>query len=517
MLQTGFLQNGIQERRRVLNLFLRSVRTLDPARKEARIRAAREREGTVFEKQKEASMHVRMLTLEIRKSLDKHTILYTTLVELSKTLNLQNCAVWMPSGNKAEMNLTHELNPCSGREHHSLSINDLDVLEITKNEGVRMDLVYFLHLAALSLSIVLQCWHFNICITSILIDAQPKLQHPVNPVPKSIGIIKAKTRCEKSSLEQQQNKILHRFVVLVSISSFTQLLHDGVLRVDLHGLLARHVPCHARVPESLSLHNSLHVSSPSIFSRNQTAGRVHNTVRNNHLLNPVTKYIFHHLAQTLELGLQFLLFLLIILTLIKLQTFLGRRYKLLSIKLLQLPNSILINGINHVKDLVPLLLQLFQEGRVLHRLLTLTSNVEDIILPFLHPCHIILQARHFITTLGGMVSQQFSNLSSVLGIFMDTKLQILGESLIKLVVIILILCNLKEELNALLNQVLANDLKDLVLLQHLSISPEVSLVTVNEPPAWDSHTYCSSSLCFVVTMTFSATKDNVDEELRLSI
>nr|GMD69019.1 protein EIN4 [Ipomoea batatas] len=79
-----------------------------------------------------------MLTLEIRKSLDKHTILYTTLVELSKTLNLQNCAVWMPSGNKAEMNLTHELNPCSAREHHSLSINDLDVLEITKNEGVRL-------------------------------------------------------------------------------------------------------------------------------------------------------------------------------------------------------------------------------------------------------------------------------------------------------------------------------------------------------------------------------------------
>ena len=36
------LQNEIQERRRVLNFLLRSVRTMDPARKEARIRAARE-------------------------------------------------------------------------------------------------------------------------------------------------------------------------------------------------------------------------------------------------------------------------------------------------------------------------------------------------------------------------------------------------------------------------------------------------------------------------------------------
>ncbi|GJV48177.1 DNA polymerase-like protein [Tanacetum coccineum] len=39
----GQLQNLIQESRRVLNLFLRSVRTLDPDLKEARIRAARER------------------------------------------------------------------------------------------------------------------------------------------------------------------------------------------------------------------------------------------------------------------------------------------------------------------------------------------------------------------------------------------------------------------------------------------------------------------------------------------
>lgn len=41
--EMGQLNNEIQEPRRVLNLLLRSVRTMDPARKEARIRAARER------------------------------------------------------------------------------------------------------------------------------------------------------------------------------------------------------------------------------------------------------------------------------------------------------------------------------------------------------------------------------------------------------------------------------------------------------------------------------------------
>lgn len=41
--EMGQLQNEIQERRRVLNLFLRSLGTLDPVKKEARIRAVTER------------------------------------------------------------------------------------------------------------------------------------------------------------------------------------------------------------------------------------------------------------------------------------------------------------------------------------------------------------------------------------------------------------------------------------------------------------------------------------------
>lgn len=41
--EIGQLQNEIQERRRVLNSLLMSVRTMDPERKEARIRAIRER------------------------------------------------------------------------------------------------------------------------------------------------------------------------------------------------------------------------------------------------------------------------------------------------------------------------------------------------------------------------------------------------------------------------------------------------------------------------------------------
>lgn len=94
------------------------------------------REVGIIMRQKEAAKHVRMLTREIRKSLDRHNILDTTLVELSETLGLQNCAVWMPNFDKTEMSLTHELN---GRNLNlSIPITDPDVVRIKASDGVNI-------------------------------------------------------------------------------------------------------------------------------------------------------------------------------------------------------------------------------------------------------------------------------------------------------------------------------------------------------------------------------------------
>ncbi|XP_073268056.1 ethylene receptor 2 isoform X2 [Populus alba] len=94
------------------------------------------REVGIIMKQKEAGLHVRMLTQEIRKSLDRHTILYTTLVELSKTLGLQNCAVWMPNEIRTQMDLTHKLNLSS--DNLSIPITDPDVVRIKQSEAVNI-------------------------------------------------------------------------------------------------------------------------------------------------------------------------------------------------------------------------------------------------------------------------------------------------------------------------------------------------------------------------------------------
>ncbi|OMO72001.1 hypothetical protein CCACVL1_17993 [Corchorus capsularis] len=97
-----------------------------------------DQEVGMMKRKKEASSHVRMLTQEIRKSLDKDTILYTTLVELSKTLDLNNCAVWMPNDNGTQMNLTYELKPSSRSFNRPIPANDPDVMEIKESERVRI-------------------------------------------------------------------------------------------------------------------------------------------------------------------------------------------------------------------------------------------------------------------------------------------------------------------------------------------------------------------------------------------
>ena len=50
-----------------------------------------------------------MLTHEIRSTLDRHTILKTTIVELGRTLGLEECALWMPSRSGSSLQLSHTL------------------------------------------------------------------------------------------------------------------------------------------------------------------------------------------------------------------------------------------------------------------------------------------------------------------------------------------------------------------------------------------------------------------------
>merc|ERR1712213_270534 len=99
--------------------------------------------------------------------------------------------------------------------------------------------------------------------------------------------------------------------------------------------------------------------------------------------------VLHDLAQRFELLLVSFSFLLFLLILGKFKTFLGDRDKVLTVKLLQLLNDILIDGLSHVDNLESSLLQSLDKGGGSNNLLTLASNVVDVLLVFLHPRDVI--------------------------------------------------------------------------------------------------------------------------------
>ncbi|KAJ0471247.1 hypothetical protein HanIR_Chr14g0727621 [Helianthus annuus] len=78
-----------------------------------------------------------------------------------------------------------------------------------------------------------------------------------------------------------------------------------------------------------------------------------------------------------------------------------------------------------------------------------------------------------------MIPKQIGQLGSVLAVFMDTQFQILGKGFIEFVVIILVLSNLIEHLNAFLHKILPDNLENLVLLKHFTRDVEWQVIGVH--------------------------------------
>jgi hypothetical protein len=63
---------------------------------------------------------------------------------------------------------------------------------------------------------------------------------------------------------------------------------------------------------------------------------------------------------------------------------------------------------------------------------------------------------------------------------MDTQLQVLAKRLIELGKVVLVLCDLAEEIHALLDNVLSDDLEDLVLLERLTRDVQGEILRVDD-------------------------------------
>merc|ERR1712100_879279 len=229
----------------------------------------------------------------------------------------------------------------------------------------------------------------------------------------------------------------------------------------------------------MGLHDTLHVGRPAVLAGHKAAWGVGQTVGNNNLLGLVAKHLLDQLAQVLAGSLLLLPLLLLLVGLLDVVAFLGDVKDLLAIILLELLDGVLINWVNHVKNLESLLLEGLKEWSSLDGLLGLASDAVDLLLVLLHAGDVVLERGHVLTGLGALVPHQVSQLVAVLAVLVHSELQVLGELLPELVVVLGVLGNLVEHLDRLLDKTLLDDLEDLRPLEHLTGNVERQVLRVD--------------------------------------
>jgi hypothetical protein len=85
-----------------------------------------------------------------------------------------------------------------------------------------------------------------------------------------------------------------------------------------------------------------------------------------------------------------------------------------------------------------------------------------------------------ISRFGGEKAKEFSELASVLRVFVNAEFQILAKRLIEFGEVILVLGDLAEDVHAFLDNIFADDFQDLVLLERLTGDVERKILRVDD-------------------------------------
>ena len=79
-----------------------------------------------------------------------------------------------------------------------------------------------------------------------------------------------------------------------------------------------------------------------------------------------------------------------------------------------------------------------------------------------------------------METQVFGKFATVLGVLVNTKLDVFAEGLIELLEVVFVLSDLREQIHTLLDDVLADDFEDLVLLKRLTRDVERQVFRIDD-------------------------------------
>merc|ERR1719258_657209 len=215
----------------------------------------------------------------------------------------------------------------------------------TSSTGRTIALIDLLHLRALIAVLLERRQLLNIIRLVVVLNREAELNHAVDAAREGRRLVEREARGEERRLEEEVDEVLDRLVALVGGGLRLELLHDRVLRVDLHRLLGGHVRRHRVVAQRLRAHDALHVGGPAVLARDEDARRLGDALRHDNLLNLVAEDLLHQLGERLKVGAELLPRLLLLLGLLELEALLGHGDKLLAIVLLELLDAVVYSSI----------------------------------------------------------------------------------------------------------------------------------------------------------------------------
>lgn len=310
--------------------------------------------------------------------------------------------------------------------------------------------------------------------------SQADTDHGVNALGKGCGVLNVEPALDKGRLEKKGCDVLDIEVLCVVVELRGEILDDAAVGVKLQGLLSGHHAAQSVVSQRLVLHDLAHRGSPAPLCGDEDARGVYKAITPDaDSLDLIAKDLLHVLAELCEALLLLLLLLLLVFRELKVDAVLGYALQLLTLKLLERGGHILVDGLVHKQNLYALLVKPLEERRLLQVLERVACDVVDRLLVFGHAGDVIVEGRALVLGLCTVVAQKLGELATVLAVLVDTELDGLSKLLEERLILVLVILEVLEELESLVDEVLADCVDDAILLEHLTGDVQRKIVAVD--------------------------------------
>mmetsp|Transcript_27027 Transcript_27027/g.76036 ORF Transcript_27027/g.76036 Transcript_27027/m.76036 type:complete len:327 (-) Transcript_27027:1658-2638(-) len=280
--------------------------------------------------------------------------------------------------------------------------------------------------------LVLLLWWIDLCLQCQRFDAHGGLQRLQHALAVCVGIRQRETSVQQGHVVDHPRGVdgfigdWERVILgILRWASLEELQDQRMARVDFQNAHGLHLEFVLPVVECLGAHDAFHVGGVAVRGAAGNGGDGTKALGDGDAHDRGPVQLLHPLGERLELILVELLSAChqVGILVLELDVLAGHVDELLAVKVTNVRNDVLVDRVGHVDHLHVLLLEGFEELRLLDGFHVDAGDGVNLVLPVLHVVDVFLKADPFAVGLGGLESKQLHELAAVRLVVDDTHLQ----------------------------------------------------------------------------------------------